>query len=78
MQFNLITDDGESFTCVVAQENNKALETPEDNSILGKYFRKRLNVPLGSFVKVEDLDRYGRHHVTIYKINNETYFMDFS
>ncbi|MCC8301629.1 MULTISPECIES: restriction endonuclease PLD domain-containing protein [Bacillus] len=78
MQFNLITDDGESFTCVVAQENNKALETPEDNSILGKYFRKRLNVPLGSFVRVEDLDRYGRHHVTIYKINNETYFMDFS
>ncbi|ODV48606.1 hypothetical protein BLL41_17710 [Bacillus sp. FMQ74] len=78
IEFTVITDDGESFICVVAQDDNKALETCRDNSILGKYFRNRLGVPLGGFVSIEDLDRYGRHYVTIYKINNETYFMDFS
>lgn len=78
VEFTLITDDGESFVCVMAQDNNKAIETCHDNSILGKYFRRRLGLPLGDFITIEDLDNYGRNFVTIYKIDGETYFMDFS
>ncbi|MDF2052990.1 restriction endonuclease PLD domain-containing protein [Priestia megaterium] len=78
VEFTLITDDGESFVCVMAQANNKAIETCHDNSILGKYFRNRLGVSLGEFVTIEHLDNYGRNYITIYKINDETYFMDFS
>lgn len=77
-EFTLLTDDGENFVCVMAQENNKAIETCHDNSILGKYFRNRLGVPLGEFVTIKHLDDYGRNYVTVYKINDETYFMDFS
>ncbi|ASJ57639.1 hypothetical protein BP422_22055 [Brevibacillus formosus] len=77
-EFNLITDDGQSFVCVVAQDNNKALESSHDNSILGKYFRIRLGVPLGGKVQTTDLTQYGRDTVRIYKIDDETYYLDFS
>lgn len=77
-EFTIITDDGESFVCVIAQDNNKAIETSRDNSILGKYFRRRLGVPLGARVTDNDLQRYGRDYVTIYKIDDSTYFLDFS
>lgn len=76
--FTLITDDGFSFDCVVAQDGDKALETPKDNSIMGKYFRRRLGVPLGSFVNTQDLYSYGRTNVKICKIDDETYYLDFS
>ncbi|MEO9503858.1 MAG: restriction endonuclease PLD domain-containing protein, partial [Maribacter dokdonensis] len=39
--FSLITDDNESFDCVVAQQGRKAIETTNDNRELGKYIRKR-------------------------------------
>ncbi|WP_156896650.1 restriction endonuclease PLD domain-containing protein [Desulfovirgula thermocuniculi] len=78
IEFTVVTDDGESFICVVAQDNNKAIETSRDNSILGRYFRRRLGVPLGARVTDEALRRYGRSYVTFYKIDGGTYFMDFS
>lgn len=78
VEFNMITDDGERFICVIAQQNRKAIETSRDNSILGKYFRKRLGVPLDQKVTREDLDKYGRDYVTIYKVDQKTYFMDFT
>jgi hypothetical protein len=77
-EFTIITDDGDSFICVLAQDNAKAIETRYDNSILGKYFRKRLNVPLGDFVKLEDLKKYGRTSIVISKMSDDLYFMDFS
>ncbi|WP_283154140.1 restriction endonuclease PLD domain-containing protein [Guptibacillus hwajinpoensis] len=76
-EFTIITDDNESLVCVMAQANRKAIHTCRNNSILGKYFRRRLGVPLGSKVKVSDLENYGRDYVRMYKIDNETYFMDF-
>lgn len=76
-EFTIITDDGESIICVVAQDNDKAIESSQDNSILGKYFRKRLSLPLGALVRTQDLDNYGRRSISIHKIDNETYFMDF-
>lgn len=76
--FSVITDDGNSFDCVVAQEGRKAIETTNDNSLLGKYFRKRIGVPLSSPISVEDLEKYGRTDFTIEKIDEETFLLDFS
>ncbi|SER70581.1 restriction endonuclease PLD domain-containing protein [Salisediminibacterium halotolerans] len=75
--FTLITDDGESMLCVMAQDNAKAIESSSDNSILGRYFRERLNLYPGSFVTVNDLIDYGRDYVRIHKVNDDTFFMDF-
>ncbi len=76
-EFTLVTDDGESFICVMAQDNRKAIETRYDNSILGKYFRARLKVPQGDFVTMENLVTYGRKTVSIYKLSRELYYLDF-
>ena len=76
--FTLLTDDNEAFNCVRAQAGGKAIETPQNNSLLGKYFRRRLGVRLGSPVTIDDLKRYGRTDVQIYKIDEETYYLDFS
>lgn len=77
-EFTVITDDGDSFICVLAQANSKAIETRHDNSILGKYFRKRLDLPLGKQVELNDLQRYGRTSVVLSKMGDNLYFMDFS
>ncbi|QOS99325.1 NgoFVII family restriction endonuclease [Brevibacterium sp. JNUCC-42] len=77
-EFNIITDDGNSFVCVVAQANNKAIHSSHNNSILGKYFRKRLGIPFGERVKTEHIRQYGRDSVALYKINEETFYLDFS
>jgi len=76
--FTIVTDDGKTFDAVVAQANNKAIETPKDNSLLGKYFRERLGLPDGAEVKKYHLESYGRFTITFTKIDDETYFMDFS
>jgi hypothetical protein len=62
----------------VAQAGNKAIETPENNSDLGKYFRIRTGVKLGEFIKKEDLEDYGRTDVEITRIDDDLYMMDFS
>ena len=76
--FTLITDDGETFDCVIAQDGEKAIETTKNNSLLGIYFRNRIGVPLGSFVHTESLTNYGRTNVEICKVDDETYLMNFS
>ncbi|GGF17912.1 NgoFVII family restriction endonuclease [Halobacillus andaensis] len=77
-RFTIITDDGESFACVMAQANSKAIQSSYDNSILGRYFRRRLGLQDGEFITIDHLDQYGRNFVTLYKINDESYFLDFS
>ena len=76
-RFTALTDDGQSLILVVAQQDGKALETTMDNSELGRYFRKRLGVPLGTFVTRQHLLDYGRYDVGFYRIDSETYQMDF-
>ena len=77
-QFTVLTDDGFSFIAVTAQDGDKAIETPDGNNILGEYFRRRLNVPLGSLVTQSHLDNYGRTDVEFCKLDDETFLMDFS
>jgi hypothetical protein len=78
VHFTVLTDDGKVLICTRAQDNGKAIHTPHNNSLIGEYFRNRLGVPNGAFVTKDDLLRYGRTTVDFYKIDDETYFMDFS
>lgn len=76
--FTVSTDDGKVLICTVAQDNDKAIETPQNNSLIGEYFRNRLGLSYGAYVNLADLQRYGRTDVDFYKIDEENYYMDFS
>lgn len=75
--FQIVTDDGESFIATIAQEGGKAIEIPNDNAILGKYFRKRLGKESGAFVSTQDLEDYGSNSVRISKIQSDLFKLDF-
>ena len=76
--FTLLTDDREVLDCTVQQDGRKAISTTDNNSILGKYFRKRLGVADGEQVTREDLLKYGRTDFLLTKLDEETFHMDFS
>jgi len=76
--FTVVTDDGYTLLLRVEQQNNKAITTPMSNAQLGEYFRRRLSLRNGAFIKKQDLIDYGRTDVTFYKIDEEQFFMDFS
>lgn len=76
--FTAITDDRYQLTLRVEQQNNKAITTPVRNSDLGEYFRRRLGLRNGACVTRADLDRYGRTDVKFVKLDEETFYMDFS
>jgi hypothetical protein len=78
VHFTVLTDDNKVLICTRAQDNAKAIHAPHNNSLIGEYFRNRLGLPSGALVKREDLEKYGRTDVEFYKIDDETYFMDFS
>lgn len=78
-RFTIITDDGETFSCVRTSGGfGKEIETPQDNSELGRYFRKRLGLADGAYIDVKAMKAYGRFDVTFYKTQDESYVMDFS
>jgi len=76
--FSVLTDDGIHLILRVEQENNKAITTPLNNSLLGEYFRRRIGVANGAYVWKQNLIDYGRTDVTFYKLDDEQYVMDFS
>lgn len=76
--FSVLTDDGKQLILRVEQQNDKAITTPLNNSLLGEYLRARIGLPNGSFIKKEDLKNYGRTDITFYKLDEEQFFMDFS
>jgi hypothetical protein len=78
VHFTVLTDDGKVLVCVRAQDNGKAIHTPHNNSLIGEYFRNRLGLANGAPVKLDDLLRYGRTDLVFYKIDDETYYLDFS
>lgn len=77
VHFQIVTSDGEAFIATVAQDGSKAIETPSDNSILGKYFRKRLGLPEGVFVDTEDLLKFGSTGVNLIKVDEENFKLSF-
>ena len=78
--FLVETDDGISFVMNRGQkgEDGSALETPEDNSLLGKYLRKRLGVSEGEKIEKSSIDSYGRSDIEFVKIATNRYKLDFS
>ena len=76
--FMMNCDDGTSFVCVRAQQNGKAIHTPYDNSLLGKYFRSRLGVEFGDPVLMVHLINYGRTSVDVFKDGENKYYLDFA
>lgn len=80
--FRVTTTDNKQFLMTVAQANDKALETPQNNSFIGEYFRMRLGVANGEAVTVEDLNSFGSRYVTFYRVDDgdeePTYIMDYS
>jgi hypothetical protein len=77
--FTVLTDDGVTLLCSRAQKRyGEAIQTPQDNSLLGEYFRNRLGLGYGAKVEDEDLGRYGRNDIEFCKNEDETYYMDFS
>ena len=77
VHFQVLTDDGEAFICTIAQDGGKALQTPSDNSILGKYFRKKLGLLPGSFIQREHLRAFGSDVVRVFKEGEDTYRLVF-
>jgi hypothetical protein len=79
VHFTVLTDDGKTIVCTRAQEKyGKAIHTPHNNSLIGEYIRNRLGLPNGARVTLEDLRKYGRTDLDFYKIDDETYYLDFS
>ncbi len=58
--FTIMTDDGQVIICRIAQDGDKAIESPHNNSIIGLYFRQRMGLPSGCYITIEDLIGYGR------------------
>lgn len=77
--FLVYTDDGHSFAMNRAQktDDGTAIQTPEDNSILGKYLRKRLGLTDGKEILVNDILSYGRTDISITKFDNRHCYLDF-
>jgi hypothetical protein len=81
--FTILTDDDRSLICVRAQPKQRggtigyAVQTTNNNSELGIYFRNRLGLGSGAFVQTQNLINYGRNYVSFYKVDDETYYMDF-
>lgn len=78
VHFTVLTDDNKVLICTRAQQNGKAIHTPHNNSLIGEYFRHRLGIPSGDPVTKENLLDYDKTDIDFYKIDDETYFMDFS
>lgn len=76
--FLVVTDDHHTLQLRVEQQNDKAITTPASNALLGEYFRNRLGLANGCYIKKEHLLAYGRTDVTFHKIDEEQYYMDFS
>lgn len=82
-RFKIYADGNAEFIFTRAQktEEGTALQTPEDNSLFGKYLRARLGVAPGQKITATDILKYGCTEITFFKISSNTdilYYMDFS
>ena len=73
-----IDDEDEIFIAVrVSGEYGKGINSTEDNSLIGKYFKKKLGVPFGKPITLQDLEKYGKTYVDFYKVDEEDFLIEF-
>jgi len=56
----------------------KQISSTPHKDILGRYFRNRLDLPLNRRISLQDLLDYGRTTITIERIDDLNYRLDFS
>lgn len=77
--FIVNTDDDKTLIFNRAQKDyGCALQTPENNAILGIYIRERLGVPSGHEISKTDIEKYGKDNIDFYKIDELHYLLSFS
>lgn len=79
--FLVTTDDDKTLIMSTGSgkpEKPKDLRTPQNNALLGEYFRNRLGVASGVPITSDHFRTYGRSTVEFLKLDDETYLMDFS
>lgn len=78
--FLVNTDDSETFVMNRAQKTDTgtAIQTPENNSIIGLYLRKRLGMSEGVEITKADILNYGRIEITFNKVDDRHYRLDYS
>lgn len=78
--FLVNTDDKETFVMNRAQKTDTgtAIQTPENNSIIGLYLRKRLGVADGKEISKDDILNYGRIEISFKKMDDRHFYLDYS
>lgn len=77
--FLVSTDDGKVLIMSTGSgELGKDLRTPLRNGDLGEYLRYRMGISNGAAFTDEAFAAYGRTSVDFFRVDDETYFMDFS
>lgn len=80
--FNVVTDDGLQFQCKAAGTGGKNLESHPRLTILGRWIKGRLMADAGlqenEPVTEEHLQKYGRNFVTVIRLSDQDYYLDFS
>lgn len=73
-----IENEDEIFFAVrVSGSYGKGINSTEDNSLIGKYFRRKLDVPYGEPITLQDLQDYGKTYVDLYKLDDYTFLIEF-
>ena len=80
--FDVITDDGWTFTCTVNGQNSKNFRSQGDLKVLGKWIKGRLqqsgSLTIGEPVTQAVLDHYGRNSIGFTKFKDESrWYLDF-
>lgn len=78
--FVVDTDDNTTLIFNRAQKtaDGCALHTPENNSIIGLYLRKRLGLANGAEITRDDILNYGKLDIDIFKVDDLHYSLNFS
>lgn len=77
-QFQVTTFDNKSLFFVVAEAGDKALHSVPSNALVGEYFRGLLGVGAGAPVTRASLEAAGSRFVKIYRLEDDSYFLDYS
>ncbi len=76
--FALHTDDNKILFCTRSKYHGKAIYTPHNNNTIGEYFRVRLGLSKEEYITDDHLKEYGRDSIDFYKVDEESFMMDFS